>query len=563
MARMMPPSRSSSRDDRITTPPSNATPGTTGDRAIGPDAPLTPPSPSTPTSSADTAGPVVATGPALPATSPDPADTPQATEPADGAGPARPDAAATPEGSTSSALFGRGMLYVVVASLQIVTGAVASPVLAHLLGDPAEFGRLSSSIALHQLLVVVALIGLDQATVLRRAEDGHDGNARSLASTAMLLVTGVTALLWLTSTWWSAWFGFDPGSQLVLLTVLWTIPSAGIIVQLALLLAADRLKAYATVSIVGAVGGQIVGITAVLLAGREATTYAWGLVAADTVAMLIGVTLARPSLRRAFSWDLVKPSLMLGAPLMFTGLSLFVLNAGDRIVVLRIAGAAEVGRYQVAYVVGFVAVQMIGLTGSSWTPRFAAVRDRVLRWQIIGASRDSIFGLLGPVVLGIILAAPVLLRIVAPASFQPESLLIVTYLVLISAYPVAASGASSKILVTSRRARPLALWATVAAVLNVALNFALVPTFGIAGAAGATVIAYSVQAFGLHWSVGHRHDWPRTPPRILGQAGLVILISAGTTLLPQSTPWNIARLVLAIACLPWCWIQLQRTRRGD
>ena len=464
-------------------------------------------------------------------------------------------------GASSSALFGRGLLYVVVASLQLVTGAFVSPVMTRLLSE-LEFGRLSSAIALHQLLIVGAIVGLDQAIVLKRAEDGHDRNARALASTSILMATGVTAVLAATSLWWAGLLSLEPGSQLVLVTVLWTIPSAGVMVQLALLLSTDRLKAYATVSILAAVGGQIVGITAVILLHREASIYAWGLLAADLLATLIGWTITRPTLKRAFSWDLVKPALLLGAPLMLGALSSFVLNAGDRIILAALEGQVEVGRYQIAYTVGFVAVQLIGLTSSAWTPRFAAVKDRALRWKVIGAARDSIYGLLSPVVLGIVLGAPLLLRIVAPARYELEPLLFVSFLVLISAYPVAANGASGRILITARRARPLAAWAAAAAAFNVVLNLLLVPPFGIAGAAGATLIAYSAQSFGLRWSVGDRAGFPRTPPRLLVQAAAVVLVGGASTALPQTTAWNIARLVLALACLPWAWIQLQRTRRG-
>ena len=81
----------------------------------------------------------------------------------------------------------------IVWSLQIVAGVVVSPILAHVLG-PEEFGRLASVIALHQVLTVVALLGLDQALVLQRAEDGNDRSARGLVAVGIvisLLVTGV------------------------------------------------------------------------------------------------------------------------------------------------------------------------------------------------------------------------------------------------------------------------------------------------------------------------------------------------------------------------------------
>ena len=66
--------------------------------------------------------------------------------------PASPGALSTDTGSTavargSSVLFGRGLLYVVVWSMQLVVSSLISPVLAHLM-PPAEFGVLASAIAL-------------------------------------------------------------------------------------------------------------------------------------------------------------------------------------------------------------------------------------------------------------------------------------------------------------------------------------------------------------------------------------------------------------------------------
>ncbi|MDT7614332.1 MAG: hypothetical protein QOF00_1779, partial [Pseudonocardiales bacterium] len=83
--------------------------------------------------------------------------------------------------SAMSGLFGRGLLYVVVWSLQIVGATLVSPVLAHLLG-PSDFGQLATAIAVHQLLVVFAVIGLDQALVQQHAEDGDDRVARGLVT---------------------------------------------------------------------------------------------------------------------------------------------------------------------------------------------------------------------------------------------------------------------------------------------------------------------------------------------------------------------------------------------
>ena len=467
----------------------------------------------------------------------------------------------TEDAAHHSALFGRGLLYVVVSSLQFVTGAIASPILAHLLDSPAEFGALSSAIALHQLLIVFALVGLDQAVVLKRGQDGHDGEVRSLAGSAFLIVVAVTAVLLGTARWWAGPLGFEAGlSPLVLITVVWTVPSAMVVVLLGLLLAQDRLRPYSWVSLLAVVGGQTTGVVLALTVARTAPAYAWGLVAADTVAALVAVVLTRPKLRGAVSPTILRPALALGLPLMLGSLSSFVLNAGDRIVIQRIAGAAEVGRYQIAYTVGFVALQLLNQTSSAWTPRFAAVADEASRWRLIGTSRNSLFRVLSPVLLGVVLASPVVLRVFAPASFRPEGLLVVVLLVVASAYPVTAAGATSKMLVTARRTRPLAIWAATAASVNLVLNIALVPRFGIEGAAFATLLAYLVLAGGQRWSVRGRPYWPGTATVVKVEIVVVLLVATATTLLPQTTVWNWSRFALAVACLPWFWVRLRQAR---
>lgn len=383
---------------------------------------------------------------------------------------------------------------------------------------------------------------------------------RSLAATAFLLVLVVTVVLALTARWWATPLGFDGVSPLVFITIVWTVPSAMVVVLLGLLLAQDRLRPYSWVSLVAVVGGQATGVVLALLVSRTAPAYAWGLVVADTVAAVIAVVLTKPRLRGSVSPTLLRPALGLGLPLMLGSLSSFVLNAGDRIVIQRIAGAAEVGRYQIAYTVGFVALQLLGQASNAWTPRFASVADEPSRWRLIGTSRNSVYRVLSPVVLGVLLASPVVLRVFAPASFRPEGLLVVVLLVVASAYPVAAAGATSKMLVTARRTRPLAVWAGAAAAVNLLLNVLLVPGYGIEGAAFSTLVAFVLLASGQRFSLRGRSYWPATATALKLEIAVVLLVSTATTLLPQDAVWNWTRFALAVACLPWFWTRLRRAR---
>jgi O-antigen/teichoic acid export membrane protein len=459
-------------------------------------------------------------------------------------------------------LFGRDMIYVLVWSLQLVTSVLVSPVLAHVLG-PAQFGLIATAIAVYQVLMVLAVVGMDRAISLQRAEDGDDVGARKLLTLGIMIASSVTVAVGLAGFLWSPAIGFDGYTSLAFVVVLWVAPGAVVQMVLALLMAQDRLPAFATVSIMSAVGGPVIGIVLVLVFGQDATVYAWGGVVAQMSAVFLGVLLTRPAVRGVFDRALTSRAFQVGLPILVTGLSVFVLNASDRIVLQRLLGEVEVGRYQVAYTVGYVVVLLLGSVSQAWTPRIAAVRDQAERWTLIGRSRDELYQLLMPIVLGVTLAAPLALQIVAPASFNLVPLLPVVLLVALSAFPVAASGATNRALLTERRTRPLAWAGLIAAAVNIALNLWLIPIWGILGSAAATVVAFGVQAVLQRLALPDRKNgWPSTPPRLLVMIGLSCAVAGGSVALPQTLPWNIGRLVVAFACLAWFLVRFRGSRRG-
>jgi O-antigen/teichoic acid export membrane protein len=474
------------------------------------------------------------------------------------------DSAESAQGGAGSAtpdLFGRGLLYVVVWSLQLVTASLVSPVLAHLMG-PAEFGRLASAIALYQVLIVLATVGLDQAIILERVRDGGARAARGLLAAGILVASLVMLAAVASAPWWGRWLGFGGQTPLVVATVLWTAPGAAVLLMMALLRSEDRLRAFAVLSCLSALGGQLFGIGLLLAYSRAASTYAWGGVISLYLAVAIGIVVTRPLPQRLLAGHVLARAARLGLPLVVSSMCVFVLNAGDRVIIQRLLGAAEVGRYQVAYTVGYVVVLLLGFTSQAWTPRIAAVADEAQRWELIGRSRDELYRLLIPVLLGITLAAPVLLRVFAPASFRPGTLLVVVFLVALSAFPVAANGASTRALVSLRRSRPLAAAALVAAAANVGLNIALVPSLGIAGSAVATVIAFAVQAALQRLAVPQTPRWPRLRPSLALAICAASAASGLSVLAPQTPAWNAGRFALALACLPWFLLRLRQARRG-
>ncbi|MCJ1716025.1 lipopolysaccharide biosynthesis protein [Curtobacterium sp. VKM Ac-2922] len=461
----------------------------------------------------------------------------------------------------SSVLFGRGLLYVVVWSMQLVVSSLISPVLAHLM-PPAEFGVLASAIALYQALVVLAVLGIDQASVLQRAEDGNDHRARGLIAVGMVTAVLVTVIALTTIPLWADAAGFVGAHPLLLVAVLWTGPAAIVQISLALLVAQDRIRVFAVTSLLSSIGGSIIGLGLLALVHADATTYAWGGVVAQGVAMVIGIAATRPRLAGLLDHRTTARAFKLGIPIALGNLSYFVLNAGDRVVVQRLLGPEEVARYQIAYVVGSAVILLLTFTNQAWAPHFAALRDAAARRDLAMHSRDELYKMLAPVLLAVTLVSPVALPILAPASYRVQDLTIVVFVVALTAFPVVASGATGRLLLIERRGVTVGVVAAVAGVLNIGANLVFVPVFGIAGAALATVVSYVVLAGMQLLAISDRREW-RGPRLGVVLPVLAALVIAGASLLvPQDVLWNWIRVAGVLGCLPWFVRRLRAARGG-
>jgi O-antigen/teichoic acid export membrane protein len=138
----------------------------------------------------------------------------------------------------------------------------------------------------------------------------------------------------------------------------------------------------------------------------------------------------------------------------------------------------------------------------------------------------------------------------------------VVFLVALSAFPVAAGGASTRILITLRRGKALAVIAGTAAVVNIGLNILFVPVLGIAGAALATFLSFGLLAFLQLLTLPETPAWRRPPAALVFSIFAAVGVSAASVWLPQTPTWNIIRFGLALLCLPWLLVQLRNARRG-
>jgi O-antigen/teichoic acid export membrane protein len=205
---------------------------------------------------------------------------------------------------------------------------------------------------------------------------------------------------------------------------------------------------------------------------------------------------------------------------------------------------------------------MLTFLNLAWLPRIFAIADRVARGAVLAASRDGLYRLLVPVMIGIAMGGPLLLHIWAPRSFHTETLVPVVALVVASTIPVCTAFVHSRLLLSEGQSATVALVTLIAATVNVGLNLVLVPEIGINGSALATLLSYGLLATGMAVISRSVHVLPRPPLGLWGALAAtegVVLLSA---YLPIHGPAAALRLVVTGIAVGAALVILRRLQTG-
>jgi O-antigen/teichoic acid export membrane protein len=230
------------------------------------------------------------------------------------------------------------------------------------------------------------------------------------------------------------------------------------------------------------------------------------------IAMLGFAFLARRLLTEVgIGWrtSLARSLAKFGAPLIVSGLSYFAIHFSDRLFLAHIS-KADLGVYAMAYNFAFLLSVLIGdsftkswnvslysyASGTDWQARFVTIG----RWLIF---------VLGTGAVGISLFGRDLLIVMVPPSYYPPLLLLP---VLVFGYFLREVGDFfNSMLLVGIGSGLVGRIAVAGAALNLALNAALIPAFGIWGAAWATFGTWAVYCATCWIMAARVHGMPMTP----------------------------------------------------
>lgn len=460
---------------------------------------------------------------------------------------ARPERPVEPPGERPDAvrrLLGRGSIYTIGMAAQAAGAWLILPLVTRVL-DPAQFGVVTACTVVIQILSTLLALGAANP-ILRLWYLGDDGpvRARSMYLFAVLGGLVLATVAFLTGPLWVRVFdgvGFDRPMQLA---VVGSALLGTAIVGQAIVRARELAGVFVALTILMSVVGPGVGIA--LAAAHGPAGYVAGLVVGYAGGAAVGLVVSRPSARHLTSRVLVLQTLAIGLPTIPHSIALYLISAADRVVIQHQRGLVDVGRYQLAYLVGTAAITLLSAVGNAWAPIVYGAADHE-RWDVL-ARTSSVLVTIGALLGGAVaLLAPVALALIAPSAYRVDELTSVTAVLAVAIVPVMLYQSHVQVLYQRGRTGPLAWASPVTAAVNIGLTLVLVARWGLVGAAVATVASYCLQAAVVRVAARRLETVPWRP-RTATAAWLVagVLALAGWAL-PTSAPAIVVRLLAAAA----------------
>ena len=191
-------------------------------------------------------------------------------------------------------------------------------------------------------------------------------------------------------------------------------------------------------------------------------------------------------------YDLLKPMIVYGAPLMMYELSAALLNTGDRYIIQAISGSAQMGLYSAAYnLCDYVYTIFVVSVGSAIMPMYMRIWEEKGEAETKKFLKDTLYYytlVAVPIIFGIMILGDELLDLMASSKYTDGAVVmpyVISGMLVKGAVLIFAAG------LYIQKNTIMVMWLVLAsASLNVVLNLLLIPTMGIEGAAIATLISY-------------------------------------------------------------------------
>ena len=285
----------------------------------------------------------------------------------------------------------------------------------------------------------------------------------------------------------------------------------------------------------GAVLGFNIYFVAVLKIGVRGILYSYLIGDAVLFVFLFPILISQMSPK--FESRILKAALSFGIPLIFTSLAGMLLNMGDRYILKLLVDYHEVGLYNLGYkVAGVLNMLFIQSFALSLLPMVYKMYGKPGDKRYYSKVLTYFMFVLIWAGLGLVLFGKDLITLLALNPDYWDAYRVVPYIVLGYIF----SGGNYVVslgLYLKMKTNYVALNTVAAAILNIILNFILIPQFKMIGAAIATIISFMVLYFVTYFMADRYYKIPYENLKLLKMLVVAILLFVVSTQILNADIW--------------------------
>lgn len=391
------------------------------------------------------------------------------------------------------------LVYGLGAVAQQILGIITLPIYARVF-DPSAYGVveiITVGLGVLAIMVDLGLTSAAQRSYFDYADDDVE-QRRTVLSTWMVpsltIASVIGVIVAVASQPLAVWlFGSERYATAVLLAGL-SIPASTLatLVREVMRLRFQPWYYLGSALITGGIGA-ILSVVFVLALNMGVSGVVAGALAGNVLAAVYGLVISRPHIGRRVSRHELRVMVAFGLPLIPSAMAMWMLQFVDRILLSKLGNLNEVGQYAVANRLSQALLLVVSAFGVAYSPFMLSLHaedaetERRVRGHLLTYVTAAL--VVAAVVLSVF--AREIIAVIAPSfdqSYQAVAL-VCTGTACLGFCQVAMAG-----ITLTRRTQLFAMYSTIAAVVNLGLNFVLIPAWGQVGAAAATAAGYLLLA---------------------------------------------------------------------
>lgn len=260
-----------------------------------------------------------------------------------------------------------------------------------------------------------------------------------------------------------------------------------------------KYKSVVALTLINAVASPLVAFGLVMLSQEKGYARIIGYALANiSIGIVIFILNSRKARGKLFRKEYWKYALSFNIPLIPYYLSQVVFNQSDRIMISHLAGTDKAGMYSVAYTLGTILTFVLNAINNSFVP-WLYTRINEGRGRESRSVSNGIALLMAFLLLGVMAVAPEIILVMAAPEYREAIWVVpsVAMSILLLFY--------AQLFINIEfyyEEKTMLVWGSIgAAVLNIVLNWLLIPRFGFVAAGYTTLVSYVAFAVANYYTM--------------------------------------------------------------